>query len=289
MLFRVQRLQTAKETQRLTPGVIGSTPGATADSDFYTELLPPLEESKTRRDTRVHIENGDSFTVAQRLAAAGQKKVAVLNMASDRHPGGGWLRGALAQEEALCLRSTLAATLHNSHYPTPPIAATWSPGVVVFREEVANDCHILDRSDRFVVGVVSVAGLRRPPLTGDELDYRECTTLHQGFRCSVSKYFLRKGFRKDAELMKNKIRQILRVMAVNGVTCCVLGALGCGAFANPPRRVARLFRDVILETEFADHFDEIVFAILDQRREGNIQVFEEVIGDFVIQGNRTVD
>jgi hypothetical protein len=175
MLFRAQRQQIAKETQRLTPGIIGSTPGATADSTFYTELLPPLQQSKTKRDTRVHIENGDSFTVAQRLVAGGQTKVAVLNMASDRNPGGGWLRGALAQEEALCLRSTLAATLNDSHYPTPPIAATWSPRVVIFREEVVNNCQILEKSERFVVGVVSVAGLRRPPLTGDELDYRECT------------------------------------------------------------------------------------------------------------------
>lgn len=175
MLFREQRQQTAKETRRLTSGIIGSTPGATADSDFYAELLPPLQQSKPKRDTRVHIENGDTFTVAQRLAATGQKTVAVLNMASDRHPGGGWLRGALAQEEALCLRSTLAATLKNSHYPTPSLAATWSPGVVVFREEVVNNCLILEKSEQFVVGVVSVAGLRRPPLTGDELDYRECT------------------------------------------------------------------------------------------------------------------
>jgi uncharacterized protein (TIGR02452 family) len=88
--------------------------------------------------------------------------------------------------------------------------------------------------------------------------------------------------------MKNKIRQILRVMAVNGVSCCVLGALGCGAFGNPPKRVARLFRDVMSEIEFIGHFEEIVFAILDQKREGNIQVFEDVIGDFVIEGNNEV-
>ncbi|CRG91110.1 hypothetical protein PISL3812_08158 [Talaromyces islandicus] len=265
MLFREQRQQTAKETQRLTPDIIASTPGATAESNFYTELLPPLQQSKTTRDTRVHIRNGDTFTVAQRLAAGGQTNVAVLNMASDRHPGGGWLRGALAQEEALCLRSTLAATLEDLHYPTPPIAATWSPGVVVFRDEVVNDCQILEKSQRFVVGVVSVAGLRRPPLTGDGLDY---------------------GSPEHTEIMRNKIRQILRVMAVNGVSCCVLGALGCGAFGNPPKRVATLFREIISENEFIGYFSEIIFAILDQRREGNIQVFEDVIGDFVIQGSQ---
>lgn len=286
MLFREQRQQTAKETQRLTPGIIRSTPGATADSTFYTELLPPLLQSKTKRDTRVHIENGDTFTVAQRLAGKGQAKVAVLNMASDRNPGGGWLRGALAQEEALCLRSTLAATLKQSHYPTPPLAATWSPGVVVFREEVVNNCQILEKTEQFIVGVVGVAGIRRPPLTGDELDYRECALDFNVLLLVIVSFHI--GFPKDTELMKNKIRQILRVMAIHGVSCCVLGALGCGAFGNPPKRVATLFRDVISEIEFIGHFDEIVFAILDQKKEGNIQTFEGVIGDFVIQGNREI-
>jgi uncharacterized protein (TIGR02452 family) len=71
-------------------------------------------------------------------------------------------------------------------------------------------------------------------------------------------------------------------MASNGISHCVLGALGCGVFANPPKRVAQLFRNVILEDEFKGHFEEIVFAILDPKREGNFDVFEQVIGDFVI-------
>jgi uncharacterized protein (TIGR02452 family) len=94
-------------------------------------------------------------------------------MASERQPGGGWLRGALAQEESLCLRATLAGTLKKSYYPLPILGAVWSPGVAVFRDEVANDCRIFEKEEQFVVSVVSVAGLRHPPLTGDEMDYRK--------------------------------------------------------------------------------------------------------------------
>jgi len=42
----------------------------------------------------------------------------------------------------------------------------------------------------------------------------------------------------------------------------VLGAWGCGAFANDPARTARDFRQS-LETDFAGAFGEIVFAITD--------------------------
>lgn len=99
---------------------------------------------------------------------------------------------------------------------------------------------------------------------------------------------MRIGFPEDIELVKNKIRQVLRLMALNGTSCCVLGALGCGVFANPPKRVAQLFRNVILEDEFRGRFDEVVFAILDRGLGGNFEIFRGIIGDFVIDSKPAV-
>ena len=42
----------------------------------------------------------------------------------------------------------------------------------------------------------------------------------------------------------------------------VLGAWGCGAFANDPARTARDFRQ-LLEADFSGAFGDIVFAITD--------------------------
>ena len=49
---------------------------------------------------------------------------------------------------------------------------------------------------------------------------------------------------------------------LNGYATVVLGAWGCGAFANDPCRTAVDFREA-LETEFKGAFSEVVFAITD--------------------------
>lgn len=73
------------------------------------------------------------------------------------------------------------------------------------------------------------------------------------------------------------MRQILRVLAQNQVTHCVLGAMGCGAFQNPPGEVARIYQEVLGEAEWNGVFEEIVFAVLDTKREGNYSIFRRAL------------
>ena len=70
-------------------------------------------------------------------------------------------------------------------------------------------------------------------------------------------------FPKEQAQTKNKIRTILRIALEHRHDALVLGALGCGAFANPPAQVARIFHEVFEEPEFKDQFKKVVFAILD--------------------------
>jgi uncharacterized protein (TIGR02452 family) len=48
----------------------------------------------------------------------------------------------------------------------------------------------------------------------------------------------------------------------------VLGAFGCGAFANPPKHMAKIFREVFMEKEFKNKFKSVVFAIYEDHNSG---------------------
>ena len=51
----------------------------------------------------------------------------------------------------------------------------------------------------------------------------------------------------------------MQVAAANGADILILGAFGCGAFANDPLVVARAYKAVMRENK--GYFDEVEFAI----------------------------
>jgi uncharacterized protein (TIGR02452 family) len=61
---------------------------------------------------------------------------------------------------------------------------------------------------------------------------------------------------------KRKMRITLLAAAAGGWTHLVLGALGCGAYANPPEVVVRCWQEVLQEKILAGRFKVIVFSIL---------------------------
>jgi uncharacterized protein (TIGR02452 family) len=216
-------------------------PGTTVSS-----ILPTITNSGAGQDTTIGNSSPPPTTSSISLTSTPIKPVAILNLASERHPGGGWENGTLAQEEALCYRSSLYRSLHRSYYPLPLLAAVYTPTCLLIRSSLTSGHALLTCPPRDlpVTSIITVAALRRP-----EID-------DQG------RFF---AIRWDRETTKTKIRGILRLAVLKGHTKLVLGALGCGAFGNPPEDVAQCFVEVFDEEEFSRKgwFEDVVFAIMD--------------------------
>lgn len=71
------------------------------------------------------------------------------------------------------------------------------------------------------------------------------------------------SFIEERELMKDKMRTVLRIAAQCNHDKLVIGAFGLGPlFKNPPREVAEMWRSLLYEEfEFIGVFSDVAFAI----------------------------
>jgi uncharacterized protein (TIGR02452 family) len=178
------------------------------------------------------------------------KKIGLLNNASEFNRGGGVKKGAMAQEEDICRKTSLYRTLMAHEYPINPDEILYSRNVVIVKDQNLKELSNFVKID----GVLSSAALRRPQLSKELYMYNS-----------------------DRSLMRNKIRLILQTACYYELEVLVLGGYGCGAFRNPAREVAKLFKTV-LDKEFKNSFDHVVFAILENPHHEILnQVFSEVL------------
>ncbi|KAF4122353.1 Uncharacterized protein GMORB2_7345 [Geosmithia morbida] len=284
---REELARVAHETREVLPGLLAQLPGIQAKRGEVVHLrgLSSLRISDCPRTggACIKIVNMDTLDAAMRLRRefpGPRSRVAVLNMASNTHPGGGWRTGAMAQEESICYRSSLYMSLHRRHYPWSQRMGIYTGDVVVIRSSMRSghkllvpDCAV---DDLPIVSVLSIAALRcpatrsvTPPVSkiGDD-----SSAQHQQ-RTVYANY-------KDRDLTVDKMRLCLRMAASHGHTQLVLGALGCGAFRNPPREIAECWLEVLTELEFqGGWWDQVWFAVYDAKNEGNFELFEEVLGN----------
>lgn len=253
----VMLAHTAAETKALLPNVLKTTPKAPAEGVLYHPgNLFRLDSRSCPRlpQTAIRVLNKDTIDAAIDLSTPTisqlpKKSVLVLNMANAQHSGGGWLQGSLAQEEAMCYRSSLSFTLKYRYYPIPEAGGIYSPTVVVIRENRSSGHGLMDLSkpdDLPVFSCVSVAAIRGPPIEKD---------------AGGGERYRLQG---DRELMKEKMRVVLRMAAARAHRVLVLGALGCGAFANPRGEVVECWKEVFSESEFqGGWWEQVVFAVME--------------------------
>ncbi|MER6236761.1 TIGR02452 family protein [Streptomyces clavifer] len=221
---------------------------ALSGTRLYGPEPVPVAVLDTDRTPVIEVTGESSLQAARRMTGASAGRVAVLNYASARNPGGGYLNGAQAQEEALCRGSALYVTLlrapeYYAHHRAERSAfytdrVIHSPGVPVFRD---------DRG-RLLDTPYTAGFLTSPAPNAGVIRRREPEHAH-GIPAALA----------------SRAERVLEVAAVRGYRRLVLGAWGCGVFQNDPAEVAGAFRALLADGgRFAGHFEQIVFGILDR-------------------------
>jgi len=220
-----------------------------------TEMVTYKASGERKKSpTQTEVVEVDMLEVACELAAQG-KRVALLNMACAHCPGGGYERGAGAQEETLMRRTDLYryivaqkhAAWQNGRYCIPEASCLLSKDVTVMRGTEEKGYPFIDPKSMPKITIVSCAAPDHP-------------------RLGRADQFVEPDYASETErsVMRNKIAGMLRAAESTGCDVFIASAFGCGAFKNPPTAVANLFRD---ELEYST-MERAVFCILNDHNAG---------------------
>jgi len=223
-----------------------------------TKLLTPeqLEDLNptlpSYESTQIEVVNETTLEGAKRLRdQQAFERIGILNFASAKNAGGGFLGGSQAQEESIARSSALYASLqkcpeyYDYHRKTNKSLLysdhmIYSPDCPVFKLDSGE---LL--AEPYSVDIITSAAPNRGALARNQPD-------------AIADL--------DSVFIK-RIRLMLKLAVAQGCDALVLGAWGCGVFCNEPEDVAAWFAEQLSgDGEFANSFKHISFSIPEDPR-----------------------
>ena len=189
---------------------------AIRESSIFEEKQTYSSASNNGRG-RCMLMNTDTVTAALIACNASEcGKVAVLNFASFTNPGGGFIYGAMAQEEAICHSSTLYNVLSENKEFYEQNNSFINDGLYKDRALYTPSILFIGEKGSRVVDVITCAA----PSKTEAMSH---------------------GIPKDTidRTMKKRIAFMYDVALSNQVDTLILGAWGCGVFGNDPEKVCK--------------------------------------------------
>jgi len=175
-------------------------------------------------------------------------KCGVLNFASAKNPGGGFLNGSLAQEETLATSSDL----YNSQLQAREFYdANRSCRTALYTHNMIYSLgisFIRDGRMNLLQSPVYANVLTSPAVNAGAFYKNE-----NGNKSTV------------IAVMEKRIRYILKILASKNNRAVILGAFGCGVFKNEPDDIAGIFHKLLKNEQMEKHFERIVFAVYDPK------------------------
>lgn len=181
-------------------------------------------------ETKISIQPIGTVTAISNVSMKGSK-VAALNFASYKNPGGMFMKGSSAQEECLCHKSNLFNVLEFFE-PT-------------YYKNNRNDLNN---------GLYHNRAIYSPDIIFEDkykCDIITCAAPNIGFKYS------RVTPEENRRALISRINFVLNIAAENNVDILILGAFGCGVFGQNPYQVADIFKERLKK----HNFKEVIFAI----------------------------
>ena len=184
-------------------------------------------------------------------------KVGVLNFASAKHPGGGFLNGSMAQEEALAYCSNLYEVIRDSDFykinarskSTAYTDTTITSRITFFR--TADFCLVNDPYD---VNIITCPAVNMSGIKLSKID-------------------------EAKQIMTNRMAKVIALMINRNYEYIVLGAYGCGVFKNDPKDVASVWYNLLVERGLRFYFHKIYFTIIETSTDQNMKAFKQIFNN----------
>ena len=236
---------------------------ARAKEATTTYLLGDLPKPDLRRFpdfATLTVVNETSGDALMRLTDLGHQRIGILNFASAKNPGGGFLSGAQAQEEALARSSGLYPCLQTQ--------------MLAFYEPNRQNDSLLYRD-------AAICSLDVPFFRSDSGEYlpspimATVVTAPAPNAGAVAK-IQPQDLPQIQPTIAKRSAMVLQLFALAGVETVILGAWGCGVFRNDPRQVAKVFADLLKPGgPYSQAFKLVTFAIAGLNDSQNIDAFRE--------------
>lgn len=183
------------------------------------------------------------------------KKIGILNFASAYHPGGGFITGALAQEEALCHASTLYIQLFGCHE------------LYDLNKEENNSYYTDNMAISDTQFFMDSSRLKRgAPVHCTVITSAAVNLSKQGLDINVA----------NAK-MQQRMHKIIQLFIDREVRVIILGAFGCGVFKNDPNTIAEIWKDEL--NKYGEYFDKVIFSIMGSQETPNYKAFKRVFSE----------
>ena len=210
---------------------------STRDTIYY---FPQFEcKKKIEKDMKIIVDDIDSVGAIFKYANE-DDKMAVLNFASYKNPGGQFLNGSKAQEECLCHESYLYNVLSkiNDYYD-------WN-------NQHKNKALYLNRG--LYSPDIAFARKVNGSMVAQWCDVITCAAPNK----TAAQKYMNVTNEENTEALRSRIKFVLDIAKNNEVDTLILGAYGCGVFGQDPYEVANIFKEYLDDCKC---FKTVIFAV----------------------------